>query len=91
MLLVLIILPIYRRSDIYTAPAPVPKPAQPPTGTNTNRLIFNSPDTIYFINVVDINYFVNGKLMLINIPEVRHPYGTGTGSRTGTATNRHRH
>jgi hypothetical protein len=30
-------------------------------------LIFNSPDTIYFINVVDINYFVNGKLKLINV------------------------
>jgi hypothetical protein len=53
-------------------------------GTGTNKLIFNSPDTIYFINVVDINYFVNGKLMLTNKPEVRQPYGTGTGSGTGT-------
>jgi hypothetical protein len=69
--------------------APVLVPAQPQLGTGTNQFIFISADTIYFMNVVGVDYFVNGKLMLTNIPKVRHPYSTGAG--TGTATNRRWH
>jgi hypothetical protein len=44
---------------------------------------------MYFINVVDINYFVYQKLMLINVLEVLHRSSTSTGVSTATIWYRH--